>query len=250
MNLAQVTVELRKLLQLNNFELFDFEYTFDDPIFKQRIEDAVEQYYYNYEIGSETPQEFKRRFKMKWLGLIGYYNDLYNTTLLTYNPLTNYSISEALDQLAQSDATSSSEGKTDSDGTTIVDQDTSDSSLRTDNLESTQNTHTDSSDYPQAGGDVGNFLDGATNTDTSNTNTGTQQTTTSGTNDTTNTTNTSTQNEDLTTTEGTTHTNYEKTIEGLTGITYQELIRQERESLIRIIPMIIQELKPLFILVY
>ena len=43
---------------------------------------------------------------------------------------------------------------------------------------------------------------------------------------------------------------YEKTIEGLTGRTYQELIQLERESIIRIKQMIIQELKPCFLMVY
>lgn len=272
--MAQVTVELRKLLQLNSFELFDFPYQFDDTNFKKQIEQAVIDYYYNYEIGTETPDEFKRRFQAKWLSFIDYYNLLYNTTLLSYNPLINYKLTEALDQLATSNniqdsvTDSTSNGTTTQKGTDVLEQTTSTDSTRTDNL--TANTTTSSegsgnektSDYPQqpiAGGD---FLEGEKTSTTSTsgtnntTNTGTQKNVGSGTNDSTTTSDNTSTSEDISNTtgkltaEGTTNTNYEKTIEGLTGTSYQELIAKERQNLIRIIPMIISELKPLFILVY
>ena len=284
--MAQVTVELRKLLQLNNFELFDFPYEFDDPKFRAQIEQSVIDYYYNYEIGTETPDEFKRRFQAKWLSFIDYYNLLYNTTLLSYNPLINYKMTEALEQLATSNNTqnsttdTTSKGTTAQEGTDVLKQTTSTDSTRTDNLSSKNDTtRTDNlkavvanssegtgnektSDYPQqpiAGGD---FLEGektsTTSTSGTNTtdNTGTQTNAGTGTNDSTTTSdNTSTSEDSANTTgtltsNGTNNTRYEKTIEGLTGTSYQELIAKERQNLIRLIPMIISELKPLFILVY
>ena len=272
--MAQVTVELRKLLQLNNFELFDFDYQFDDPNFKAQIEQAVIDYYYNYEIGTETPAEFKRRFQAKWLSIIDYYNQLYNTTLLTYNPLINYKLTEALEQLATSNNTqnsvtdTSSNGTTTQEGTDVLEQTTSTDSTRTDNL--TVNTTNSSegsgnektSDYPQQAIAGGDYLDGektsTTNTSGTNTtlNTGTQTNAGTGQNDSTTTSDNTSHSEDSANTtgtltaEGTTNTNYEKTIEGLTGTSYQELIVKERQNLIRLIPMVISELKPLFILVY
>lgn len=252
--MAQVTVELRKLLQLNDFELFDFTYQFDDLNFKAQIEQAVIDYYYNYEIGTETPAEFKRRFQAKWLSIIDYYNQLYNTTLLTYNPLINYKLTEALEQLATSNATTTSNGTTTNVGENSALQSSDSDSTRTDNLEntSTGSGTEKSSDYPQqpiAGGD---YLEGekTSSTTTSGTNTGTQTTENTATTETTSNTNTTTTNEDSTGTQGTTNTNYEKTLEGLTGTSYQELIAKERQNLIRLIPMLISELKPLFILVY
>ena len=296
--MAQVTVELRKLLQLNSFELFDFPYQFDDQKFKAQLEQAVIDYYYNYEIGTETPDEFKRRFQAKWLSFIDYYNLLYNTTLLTYNPLTNYKMTEALEQLATSNNTqnsvtdTTSNGSTTQEGTDVLEQTTSTDNTRTDNLTSQNDTtRTDNlkavvsnssegsgnektSDYPQqpiAGGD---FLEGektsTTSTSGTNTtdntgtqknsgttlNTGTQTNAGTGTNNSTTTSDNTSVSEDIAnttgrlTSNGTTNTNYEKTIEGLTGTSYQELIAKERQNLIRLIPMIISELKPLFILVY
>lgn len=296
--MAQVTVELRKLLQLNDFELFDFPYKFDDVNFKKQIEQAVIDYYYNYEIGTETPAEFKRRFQAKWLSIIDYYNQLYNTTLLAYNPLINYKLTEALEQLATSNNTqnsvtdTSSTGTTTQEGTDVLAQTTSTDSTRTDNLSSQNDTtRTDNlkavtvdnsegsgnektSDYPQQAIAGGDFLEGektsTTSTSGTNTtdntgtqknsgttlNTGTQTNAGTGQNDSTTTSNNTATNEDSANTtgtltaEGTTNTNYEKTIEGLTGTSYQELIAKERQNLIRLIPMIISELKPLFILVY
>lgn len=296
--MAQVTVELRKLLELNDFELFDFEYQFDDVKFKQQIEQSVIDYYYSYEIGTETPAEFKRRFQARWLSFIDYYNQLYNTTLLTYNPLINYKLAEALDQLATSntlqDSTTNttSSGQTDTEGTDNTLQTNSSDSTRTDNLtaksDSTRTDNTTSntvdstdgsgnektSDYPQqpiAGGD---FLEGEKTTTTSSSgesttnntgtvtnadttvNTGTQGTVTNSTGDSKNTHSAATISEDSSnttgklTSEGTNNTNYEKTIEGITGTSYQDLIAKERQNLLRLIPAIISELKPLFILVY
>ena len=296
--MAQVTVELRKLLQLNNFELFDFPYEFDDPKFRAQIEQSVIDYYYNYEIGTETPDEFKRRFQAKWLSFIDYYNLLYNTTLLSYNPLINYKMTEALEQLATSNNTqnsttdTTSNGTTSQEGTDVLSQTTSTDSTRTDNLTSTNDTtRTDNlksvvsnssegtgnettSDYPQQAIAGGDFLEGektstttTSGTDTTNNtgtqtnsgttlNTGTQTNAGTGSTDSTTTSdNTATSEDSANTTgtltaEGSTNTTYEKTIEGLTGTSYQELIAKERQNLIRLIPMIISELKPLFILVY
>lgn len=296
--MAQVTVELRKLLQLNNFELFDFQYQFDDPKFRAQLEQSVIDYYYNYEIGTETPDEFKRRFQAKWLSFIDYYNLLYNTTLLTYNPLINYKMNEALEQLATSNNTqnsvtdTTSNGTTTQEGTDVLNQSASTDSTRTDNLASQNDTtRTDNlksvianssegtgnektSDYPQqpiAGGD---FLEGekisTTSTSGTNTtdntgtqtnagttlNTGTQTNAGTGTTDSTTTSDNTAVSEDSANTtgtltaEGATNTSYEKTIEGLTGTSYQELIAKERQNLIRLIPQVINELKPLFILVY
>lgn len=203
--MAQVTVELRNLLK-TNFELFDFDYPFDDKEFAKELEQAVIDYYYFYEIGSPTPDQFKHRFKRRWLSMINYYNELHNTTLLKYDLLSNYSLTEAVEQLNTSNTT----------------QDTSGTSS------SYSDSNSKGSDYPQqpiAGGD---FLSDETRT-----------TVDSEVNDTTKVVGSSTQKE-----------TYQKKIEGLTGITYPELIQKHRDSLIRIKQMVIEELKPCFILVH
>jgi hypothetical protein len=260
--MAQVTVELGALIQRTDFELFDFDYQVDDPNFKQEIEEKILDYYYDYEIGFETPDMFKRKFKARFLRAIGYYNKLYNTTLLSYNPLINSKMSEALEQLStvnntqDNNSTVNSTGSTDTDTTTTIGQTDTLNSTRTDNLNTSTNTNEKTSDYPQqpiAGGD---FLNGERVVNSDTTNTGTVQTTNTNQTEATNTNVSAVTNQDNSslvgnlTTSGTTDTNYQKTIEGLTGTTYQDLIMKEREAIIRIPNMIIAELKPCFILVH
>lgn len=210
--MARLTVELRHLLE-TDFELFDFEYEFDDKKFARELEQAVIDYYYFSEIGQPTPDKFKHVFKSRWLSMIGYYNQLHNTTLLKYNPLINYKMSEALEELRQS-----------SNQIEQNEQTTTTGNIQSENEEQT-------SDYPQQpiGGD---YLSGARE---SNTRSNSED---------------NTESERRSSQDVTDNRNYEKTIEGLTGISYQELIQKERENLIRIKQMVIEELKPCFILVY
>lgn len=212
MTMARITVELRHLLQ-TDFELFDFDYEFDDKQFAKELEQAVIDYYYFSEIGQSTPDRFKHVFRSRWLSMIGYYNQLHNTTLLKYNPLINYKMEEALQELRQS-----------SNQTEQNEQITTAGNIQSENEEQT-------SDYPQQpiGGD---YLSGARE---SNTRSNSED---------------NTESESHSSQNITDNRNYQKTIEGLTGITYQELIQKERENLIRIKQMVIQELKPCFILTY
>jgi hypothetical protein len=203
--MAQTTVELGRLLR-TNFELFDFPYQWDDPVFKAQLEERVIDFYYDYEIGQETPDMFKRKFKSRWNRIIGYYNKLYNTTLLTYNPLTNYSVSEALEQLSQSSSTTDS----------------------TEQARSGNNSNTKNSDYPQQAIAGGDFLQGESLS--------TSDTTTDG--------------SGKSTSIGDSNSSYSKTVEGLTGTSYQELISKERENILNIYDMVIEELKPCFILTF
>lgn len=210
--MAQVTVELRNLLK-TDFELFDFDYHFDDKEFKKELEQAVIDYYYFYEI-CDTPDRFKHYFKSRWLRMIGGINELYNTTLLKYDILSNYSLSEAMDQLA------------------VNTQESSTSSDSTGNTQLSSDSTNKSSDYPQqpiAGGD---YLaeENQTTVDSRSTD--------------------STKSTEMTTTQDEKNTTYRKTIEGITGTSYPELIAKHRENIINIKEKVIEEMKPCFILIY
>lgn len=275
--MAQVTVELRRLLK-NGFKLFDFPYQFDDHTFKEELEQAVIDHYAFSEIGQETPDRFKHVFKTRWLSFIDYYNKLYNTTLLEYDPLINYKITEALEQLRNTEGTENTIGNTNSGGesktthqedaehTNNTDnlEEVDSNNKRTDDLKHTDNTKEEASDYPQQTIGTGKYLSGARISDNSGTNMGTvedkgQSTTTTntaeeGTNNTTGQNKTTTEDTEDSTqntqTTGQDSMEYRKTIEGITGKSYQELIDLERKNIIRIKDMVIRELKSCFIMVY
>ena len=89
-------MELRKVLLMSDFDLFDFDYPCDDPAWKADLEAKIIDYYYFDEIGQETIDRFKHRFRTKMQSIMGYYNDLYKTTALNLSPLTTVSIDETI----------------------------------------------------------------------------------------------------------------------------------------------------------
>ena len=271
--MAVATVELRHLLQ-SDFQLFDFEYEFDDTSFKQELEQAIIDHYYFSEIGQETPDRFKQRFKTRWQRIMPYYNKLYNTTLLSYNPLVNYTITEGLNQLSSTtnnqDATTTtiSTGSTGTKTDTTNTTDTTGSTLTTNDTQTTTDGSTTSetndkdSNYPQQAIAGGDYLSGEkTGTGTSvneslskNTGTVNNENTSHSDGESSSIGSSTSQDEGTATNEivsrGTNQTDYEKTIEGLTGTSYQQLISQERANLLRIIDSVINEMKPSFFLIY
>lgn len=76
--MAQVTIELRHLLQMNDFNLFDFDYPISDPTWKEELERDIINYFYFHEIGSETPDRFKWQFKTRMLLIMPKYVKLYD----------------------------------------------------------------------------------------------------------------------------------------------------------------------------
>lgn len=259
--MALVTVELRNLLK-TDFELFDFPYRFDDEKFKSELEQAVIGYYYFNEIGQETPDRFKHKFRSRWLRIIPYYNDLYNSTLLEYDHFKTTALTEKLEGVRSNENTqtntteSESSGTTNTlaDGTTASTQTTD--SLSTDSGTSSTDTQAKDSRYPQQNIQNNSFIanagDSHSESENTNTNTSDSTTTQSGTTSSegSSTSNDTSQSSGQSNTTGLENNEYTKVIEGLSGYTYQDLIRKERENLINITEMIIAEMKPCFILTY
>lgn len=239
---------------LTNFELFDFNYVCDDPVFKAELEENIKDHFFFYEIASETPDRFKHKFRTKFQRIMPYYNKLHNLTLLEYDPLTNYTLVERLEQLAN---TTANEQRTGTDNKKTNYSDSTDrqteNDLKTTDTSQNNTTATNANtDFPQTPTVGSSHLTdaGQAQSDTSasgqSTNTGTVTNVDSseGTNE-----DNATHSQEADTTQ-TTNTNYEKTIEGMTGITYQELIQLEREGIQRITNQIINEMKSCFMLVW
>lgn len=252
--MAATTVELRTLLERTDFRLFDFDYTFDDSKFKPVLEQAVLDFFYDYEIAFETPDMFKRRFIARWRRVMYYYNKLYNTTLLQYNPLINAKMSEALEQLSNSttDTTSHSTASGTSDSTTDGTSESTTTGDTTNHQTTVTDSDTKASDYPQQAIAGGDFLSGEQVTSgTSETDgNGTSNSNTDSTSKTTTAASSSDESNSTGNTVGKSDMSYEKTIEGLTGSTYQALIAAERANILRITEMVINEMKPCFMMVY
>lgn len=207
--MAQVTVELGQLLERTDFELFDFDYQFDDTAFKAEIEQHILDHYRFSEIGQETPDRFKHVFKTRFKALITYYNQLHNTTLLEYNPLINHSITDLMEQLTNTDSVQDTTQNVEGESLTNVDGSTTNNSTtqaegtrtddlktntttdsdttRTDNLEQTTTTDEETSDYPQQSESGSAYADTDRQQVSTTSNTGTVGTVDSGTSNSTNT---------------------------------------------------------------
>lgn len=222
--MAQTTIELRHLLETSDingkpFELFDFPYQFDDLPYKAEIERAVIDYYYFAEIGQESPDRFKHVFKRRWLEVIAYYNKIHNIDLIEFDPLVTYRMSEIYEATANGEQVSKVNSAT--------------SSTQKNNGFDTSDT--DVSDYPQSsiGGD---YQNGRTETKAATTGTADQR-------------GDAYQNG---TTADKRDDTYTKTMEGFTGRGYNgvDVIKNYMDNTINILPQIIEELKPCFMLTY
>lgn len=68
-------------------KLFDFSYPIFDQAYKAPLENKIISHYYMREIGMETVGLFKHYLKNKMREIMPYYNELYKSSLLEFNPL-------------------------------------------------------------------------------------------------------------------------------------------------------------------
>ncbi len=94
---AQVTMELRDIMRMKNFELFDFDYPIADVTWKNELEALFIDHYYFYEIGSETIDRFKHLLKARLNLIMPYYNELYMSKLMDIHPLLTQRIEETFE---------------------------------------------------------------------------------------------------------------------------------------------------------
>lgn len=81
--------EIEKDIELSREKLFDFEYPIFDSKYKQTLETKILRTYYMDEIGLETPGLFKHYLMINMCNLMPYYNQLYESAKLQFEPLLN-----------------------------------------------------------------------------------------------------------------------------------------------------------------
>ena len=261
--MAIYTTLLKTLID-NNFDLGLDKY----PIFNEEYRKPLNQKIINHllfcEIGAETAELFKFYLNRTLNEIMPYYNQLYNSALLEFNPFEN------VDKVTTSDNTKNSNGQT--AGTTTTDnnidslQTNNSNSNTADNMQNKTTSKTDSynknvsSDTPQGLLKV-NDIDSdtwATNADIgkANNKTDTDSQNTSTTTNTANSTNVSnSKNQSQTETKNTSVLNdFEKYITHVKGKsegeTYSEMLIKFRETFLNIDMMIINDLEICFMRVY
>ena len=84
-NIAQVIARARPAI-------FDFPYPIFDETYRAVLETKILKHYYTREIGEETYGLWKLRLDTKMNEIMPYYNQLYKSTLLEFNPLYDVDI--------------------------------------------------------------------------------------------------------------------------------------------------------------
>jgi hypothetical protein len=131
--LAKYTTELRHLieggfdLQLTDYPIFDESYR---ALLNQKI---IDHYMFN-EIGAETPARFRHYLKTKMNEIMPYYNQLYQSTLINFDPMTNFDLKEESTRTSNTDSTADGTNKSSGSGK---------SATRTETINESENEQTD-----------------------------------------------------------------------------------------------------------
>lgn len=262
-------------------KIFTFTFPIFDENYRTVLENKILKHFYTREIGEETVGLWKLRLGTKLNEIMPYYNKLYRSELLEFNPLytanlsrtkktdydSNRNENENIRDTSSSNRTTTNNGTVNNTTSNNGEVDTTNNSKTTSTGSGTSNnTSTDLySDTPQgalSGVESNTYLtnarkvtdNGNTSSNTSNTNssTGKVESSESGTNNTTtsdNGTDNSTgtygrirgNTDALTSTE-----DYLECVIGYEGVAPSDLLLKYRDTFLNIDMMVIEELEPLF----
>lgn len=231
-------------------KIFSFSWPIFDESYRNVLETKILKHYYTREIGLETYGLWKLKLDTKMNEIMPYYNQLYKSALLEFNPL--YDVDITRNHTGKKTGTEALKGNVDINGQVLVDNH---GNVNTTDDTTVANTTTSEnidkfSATPQ--GAIDNlrnekYLTNArmvNDTNTSNgTTTGKTDTSTDSTTDTT--TNTTTTTNNSTTINNT--EDYLETVKGKQGTqSYASLIMEFRETFLNIDMMVIEDLGELF----
>ena len=96
--MAQYTLTLKQLME-NNVPLFNFNYPIFNEEYRPILEDKIIRHFYFREIGFETIGRFLFELESKLNEIMPFYNKMYESTLLEFDPLLNYQVKETYEKM-------------------------------------------------------------------------------------------------------------------------------------------------------
>ncbi len=84
--------KISEVIANSRSNIFDFDYPIFDDTYKSVIETKILRHYYTREIGLETVGLWKHFLNMRMNEIMPYYNKLYESELLQFNPLYDYDL--------------------------------------------------------------------------------------------------------------------------------------------------------------
>ena len=108
--MSKYTTELRYIIQ-SGFDLGLRNYPIFDENYRSKLNEKILNHYYMREIGFETAGLFKRYLNVKMEEIMPYYNQMYLSAQIEFNPFETYSTSEEYERSSTGDNTSQDEGE-------------------------------------------------------------------------------------------------------------------------------------------
>ena len=118
--------------------IFSFDFPLFDEEYRTELTEKIIRHYYTREIGFETYGLFKLKLQTKLNEIMPYYNQLYDSALLTIDPLNNFKMHKT-SAGQDSDTTSGSSNTTTSDSSSTTTSNTGTNSSTTVNNTTTSN---------------------------------------------------------------------------------------------------------------
>ena len=106
--MAEYTMELRHVVEHNN--IFDFAYPFYDESKRAKFEDSFIRHFYFREICVPSVERFKVYLRDKMETVFPYYNEMFNASLIKYDVLDNYKLTEEFTRKVESKDKAKNEG--------------------------------------------------------------------------------------------------------------------------------------------
>lgn len=91
--MSQYTLTMKQLVE-NDVKIFNFNYPLFSEEYREEFENKIIRHFYFREIGFETVGRFLFHLETKLNEIMPYYNKLYESTLLEFDPLINYQVTE------------------------------------------------------------------------------------------------------------------------------------------------------------
>lgn len=128
--MATYTVEIRTLVE-NHFDLGLKNYPIFDEKYREGLNNKIINHFYFREIGFETAGLFKFYLNQKMSEIMPYYNQLYKSELLKFNPF--YNVDKATTNDGIKNGNSSRVGNSNTKGTSDFESNADNSNIKTDN---------------------------------------------------------------------------------------------------------------------
>lgn len=104
--------DVEKVIADSRAKVFDFDYPIFDENYRAALESKILLHYYTQEIGLETVGLWKLKMRAKLNDIMPYYNQLYKSELLTFNPLVDVDLKTQRSGSSSNESTGKSESVT------------------------------------------------------------------------------------------------------------------------------------------